>query len=354
MSGWTKRDRVMAVLNRDIPDRVPIFDYLINDDILEYFWGKPIPIGDEESWIRACSKCLDLCHPIIKGIPFEPGEVLLPDGTRRVYERWTSWDIPSSNWTLKDLVEKVKREIEEYEAYKPRLEEIEAYKEHVKRVNEWADGMVYIHIGISAAFLPGTIEQGIYLYADYPELVERWARAHDMATLRWIDAVADPDDSPVAIIWNDIAFKNSLIYPLTILEKLLFPAIFDFCHLLHSKGIKVIFHSDGNVSKAMNALINCGIDGFNPLEISAGMNYESFKEEYGDKIALVGGLDAVEVLSFGTPDMVISETKRFLEVAGRGGGLIAGSSSGQLDNSMSFENIMAYFETIWTHVYGKS
>ncbi len=64
---WTKKDRVMAVLNREIPDRVPIFDYLINDDILEHFGGKPIPIGDEEAWIRACSKYLDLCHPIIKG-----------------------------------------------------------------------------------------------------------------------------------------------------------------------------------------------------------------------------------------------------------------------------------------------
>ena len=165
--------------------------------------------------------------------------------------------------------------------------------------------------------------------------------------------MADPDCSPVAIIWNDIAFKNSLIYPVVLLEKLLFPSIYDFCHLLHSKGIKVIFHSDGNVGKVMNTLINCGIDGFNPLEISAGMDYESFKKEYGNKIALIGGLNAVEVLSFGTPGTVISETKHFLKVAGKGGGLIAGSSSGQLDNSMSFENIMAYFKTVWAHVYGR-
>ncbi|MGB9682620.1 MAG: uroporphyrinogen decarboxylase family protein [bacterium] len=117
------------------------------------------------------------------------------------------------------------------------------------------------------------------------------------------------------------------------------------------KGIKVIFHSDGNVSKAMDALICCGIDGFNPLEISAGMDYESFKEEYGNKIVLVGGLDAVEILSFATPEVVISETKRFLEIAGKGGGLISASSSGQLDNSMPFENIMASFETVWRYIY---
>ena len=348
---WTKRDRVLAVLNREIPDRVPIFDLLLNDDVLKYFYRKPITVGDEEAWIRASSKCLDLCHPAIKGMPFEPGEVLLPDGTRRVYERWTFWNIPPKNWTLEDLVEKIKTEIEEYEAYKPKPEDIKAYKEHVKRINEWADSMVYIHIGISAAFLPGTIEQGIYLYTDYPKLVERWARVRDKATLQWIEAVADPADSPVAIIWNDIAFKENLIYPISLLEKILFPSIYEFCHSLHSKGIKVIFHSDGNVSKAMDALISCGIDGFNPLEISAGMDYESFKGKYGDKIVLVGGLDAVEILSFATPEIVISETKRFLEIAGKGGGLISASSSGQLDNSMPFENIMAYFKTVWRYIY---
>lgn len=199
--------------------------------------------------------------------------------------------------------------------------------------------------------MPGTIEQGIYLYADYPELVERWAKVRDKATLQWIEAVADPNDSPVAIIWNDIAFKNNLIYPLWLLEKLLFPSIYEFCQLLHSKGIKVIFHSDGNVNRALNALVECGIDGFNPLETSAGMDYRTFKEEYGDRITLVGGLDAVEILSFATPEIVAAKTREYLEIAGKRGGLIAASSSGQLDNSMPFENILVYFETIWNWHY---
>jgi len=34
---------------------------------------------------------------------------------------------------------------------------------------------------------------------------------------------------------------------------------------------------------------------------------------------------------------------------GRGGRLIIGSSSGQLDNSMPFENVMAYFDTVRKH-----
>lgn len=135
------------------------------------------------------------------------------------------------------------------------------------------------------------------------------------------------------------------------MEKLLFPSIYEFYQILHSKGVKVIFHSDGDVSKVLDILVKCGIDGFNPLEISAGMSYESFKERYRDKIALVGGLDAVEILSLATPKEVISETKRYLETAGKGGGVITASSLRQLDNSMPFENIMAYFETVWNWHY---
>ncbi|MCX8169571.1 MAG: hypothetical protein N3D72_00605 [Candidatus Methanomethyliaceae archaeon] len=348
---WTSKERILAVLNKEVPDRVPIFDLLINDDVLKFFGGEYISTGNEENWIKACSRCLDLCHPMIEGMPFEPGEVLLPDGTRRVYERWTYWDIPFQSRTEENIIKNIKEQIDQYESYKPKIEEIELFKEKVKKINKLANDMVYIHLGLSAAFLPGTIEQGIYLYADHSELVERWVKARDKATLQWIDVIADPNDSPVAIIWNDIAFKNNLIYPPWLLEKLLFPSVYEFCQLLHSKGIKVIFHSDGNVNKALKFLIECGIDGFNPLEISAGMDYKLFKEEYGNKITLVGGLDAIEILSFATPEIVAIEVKKYLEIAGKKGGLIAASSSGQLDNSMPFENIMVYFETVWNWRY---
>ena len=64
-------------------------------------------------------------------------------------------------------------------------------------------------------------------------------------------------------------------------------------------------------------------------------------------MALVGGLDAVECLGLGSVDKVTTETKRLIDTAGKNGGLIAGSASGELDNSMPFENVMTYLETVW-------
>lgn len=344
---WKPKDRVMAVLSGEIPDRVPLFDYLIHDGILKYFGGKTIPIGDEEAMVRACSGCLDLCHPI--GVPFEPGEKVLPDGTRRVFERWMSWDIPPANRSLETLAEEIGRQIEEREAFRPDSKKILDFKSHAREVNSWAGDMVYIHMSSGCAVLPGTIEEGVYLYEDYPDLVERWVKASNRALMLWVEAVADPADSPVAINWNDIALKGALMYPLPLLERHLFPALTELCDLYHSKGMKLLFHSDGDVTQALPSLTACGIDAFNPLEISAGMDPRTYKAGFGRHTTLVGGVDAVDLLAFADPMTVASETRRFLKEAGRNGRLIAASSSGEIDDSMPFDNVMAYFETVWEH-----
>lgn len=349
--GWTKKDRVMAVLSGEIPDRVPIFECLIHDGILEHFGGKPIHPGDSEGVISASAGCLDICHPAL--VPQEPGEEILENGSRKINERWSSWEVPFPGRNLEVMAGEIKDEIDRLESYKVDCDEIRLLKKKFKinagKTNCLAGEMVYIHIGTGVRILPGTIEEGIYLYADYQALMERWNIAVNNAELRRIEIIADSEDSPVMINWTDIAFKNKLIYPPYMLEKLFYPHLEKCCHIAHSKGMKVIYHSDGYMNEAMQSIVNCGIDGFNPLEISAGMEYADFKGKYGNKVAIVGGLDAVDILAYGSVDKVIEETRRLLSIAGKDGGLIAASASGEIDNSMPMENVLAYFDTIWKY-----
>ncbi len=341
---WTPRERVLAVFAGEVPDRTPIFDYLIHDALLSRCHGAPIGIGDKEAVVRSCARFLDLCHPV--GVPLAEGTTLLPDGTKRVSERWMSWDIPPAGRDPEDLLPRIEREIEENEAYEPDPAKVAAFRTEAAATNAWAGDMVYLHIGTILPLLPGTIEEGIYLYADHPELIVRWSKAACRAVLRWVDAVADPALSPVAINWNDIALKGALLYPLELFETLLFPPLRALCDLYHDRGMKVIFHSDGDVSQALDRLVACGVDGFNPLEISAGMQVEDFFARYGRRTALVGGMDAVGSLAFGTPASVAADARRLVASAGTHGRLIAGSSSGEIDDSMPLENVLAYFEAI--------
>jgi hypothetical protein len=355
---WTRKDRVLAVLSGEIPDRVPIFECLMHDGALEHFGGAPIGVGDNDAFLHAASACLDLCHPLHP--PIEPGEDVLPDGSRIVRERWTTWTVPPRRRDPAGFLALVNREIEENEAFSLSEAEVAAWRAEARRRNALSGEMVLMHVGLSLAFLPGAgtarVEEGIYLSADQPELAQRWLRAWNRAQFLRADALLTADLCPVAIIWDDLGFKDKLFCSPATLQRDFFPALREMCDLLHGKGIKVVFHCDGNVTSILPELLACGIDGFNPLEISAGMDYTEFKDLVAQAsavvsdrtpVALVGGLDAVDVLAYGSVDRVVAETRRLLRVAGAGGGLIAASASGEIDNSMPLENVLAFWETVW-------
>ncbi|MCL2813828.1 MAG: hypothetical protein FWD23_04435 [Oscillospiraceae bacterium] len=348
---WTKLDRVMAALSGEMPDRTPIFDYMINDRVFEHYLGRSIIPGEQAAILQATSKFLDLCHPMPAA--YEPHEETLPDKTRRVFERWMVWDVYPKRGG-EEMVLSLKDGIEQLESANNRHfsdnDDAAAWKTEEEQKHIWAGDMVYISLGLGLPILPGrTIEENSFYLADCPKLCKQWNRLGTQSALRMAESHARESSSPVAIIWNDFAMKGGLIYPPRVLDEYFFPGLHEMVSILHANGIKAIFHSDGDVSKVFDRLVDCGIDGFNPLEISAGMEVSDFVGKYGKKVTLVGGMDAVNVLAFGTPETVANATKKLISEAGKNGRLIIGSSSGQLDNSMPFENIMSYFNTVQEH-----
>jgi len=90
-------------------------------------------------------------------------------------------------------------------------------------------------------------------------------------------------------VWGDIAFNKGMFFSPQMYREILRPFHVElFSHL----GEYMIYHTDGNVKKALPLLIEAGIKGLNPIEIKAGNNYFDIVDEYGDKIVLTGGVDA--------------------------------------------------------------
>jgi uroporphyrinogen-III decarboxylase len=345
---WTKSERVMAALSGERPDRTPIFDYLIHDGVFERYLGRPVIPGEQKAILQATAECLDLCHPMPAA--YEPHEETLPDGTYRRFERWMTWTVYPER-SGGEMVKSLKDDIENLKSTNHWLnpDDTASWKEDAEQKHAWAGDMVYINLGLWVPFLPGrNIEEESFYLTDYPDMCGEWNKLTTEAVLHMVQSRAEKSPAPAAIIWNDIAMKGGLIYPPYILEKYFFPGLHVLVSILHSNGIKAVFHSDGDVSAVFDRLIECGIDGFNPLEISAGMEVSHFFEKYGRKVALVGGLDAVDVLAFGNPETVAEAAKNLIHTAQKSGGsLIIGSSSGQLDDSMPLENVTAYFNTVW-------
>ena len=343
---WSKRDRVMAVLSGERPDRVPIFECVAHDGILERYHGGPMPVGDRPAVLRACREFLDLCHPAL--VPQAPATTTLPNGALRVAERWNTWERPVP---IPDMESALKREIEALEAHVPEDAEAQAaeFRRNVEACAADVGDMVYIHQGASCAVLPFDMEQGAYAYADHPDLVRRWNALANAQLHERMAAVADGHISPVCIVWNDIACKQRLLLAPVLLEELFYPALATLTDICHSRGVKVLFHSDGDVIEALARLADCGIDGFNPLEISAGMRPADFKAICGRRVALVGGIDAVDVLARGTPEQVAAATRELIDLFRDDGSLMVASASGEIDNSMPLANVTAMLETVWKY-----
>jgi uroporphyrinogen decarboxylase len=90
--------------------------------------------------------------------------------------------------------------------------------------------------------------------------------------------------------------------------------------------MKVIFHSDGNVTEIMDGLVDAGIDGFNPIDVAAGMDSYLLRKKYPELI-LVGGVDGKSLLLNGTIDEIRAETRKLIENLGRQGRLLIGSTT---------------------------
>ena len=334
----------MAALNGERPDRIPIFECVAHDGVLEHFGGKPIAVGDFKGVVCACSRFLDLCHPAL--VPREPAVIEHEDGGKDTIERWTSWT-SHRQLTPDEVPAALQEGIERAEAWRLDETAIQQLRLQSSEAQAYAGDMLYISYGTTTHICPFDLAQGFYAFADHPDLVRRWNRAVNDRTLREMDARADPGSVPVCILWNDIAAKGGLIYPPTLLDELFYPHLRQQIDLLHSRGIKVLFHSDGDATTALPELIDCGIDGFNPLEITAGMQVQRFQDICGGQVALVGGVDAVDVLARGTPQQVAAETGRLIDLFAGTGNLIVASASGQIDNSMPLENVLAMYETVW-------
>ena len=89
---------------------------------------------------------------------------------------------------------------------------------------------------------------------------------------------------------------------------------------------KVILHSDGNIGPLLDRFIDIGFDGINPVEPKAGLNVAALREQYGDRLALLGGIDNARLLPRGDREEIRRHALEVLS-AGREGGLVIGTHS---------------------------
>ncbi len=110
----------------------------------------------------------------------------------------------------------------------------------------------------------------------------------------------------------------------------------------YRSDLKVMFHSDGYITPLLADLIEIGVDVVHPLEPVEAMDLDQVKQDYGAQLAFLGSIDISHAMT-GTPEDVANEVRRRINQLGPGGGYILAPSN-HLQADVSPENIVTLFE----------
>ncbi len=137
-------------------------------------------------------------------------------------------------------------------------------------------------------------------------------------------------------------------------EELFVPQIREHVELTHSYNAYYDYYDDGKLAASMEMIADTGID---VLETCTPPPVGDFdlaeaKQKIGERTTIKGYVDLLYVVKHGTPELVEQTVREAMEIAAPGGGFIIGSSDSFREGT-PMENIDTYFEACKKHgLYG--
>ena len=109
------------------------------------------------------------------------------------------------------------------------------------------------------------------------------------------------------------------------------------------------YHSCGSILPVIDDLVEMGLDMLNPIQpLAVGMDADSLKERFGDRLAFHGGIDVQKLLPNGSVDDVRKEVVRVMDTLGTDGAYTV-CPAHAIQGDTPAENIMAIYDTALEH-----
>jgi len=145
-------------------------------------------------------------------------------------------------------------------------------------------------------------------------------------------------------IAEDMGAQEGLMFSPSQIKEFLVPRMKRMIDLAHSAGVYVFHHNDGAIRDILPTMVEIGIDLLNPIQWRcAGMDREGLKRDFGDRLVFHGGMDNQQTLVFGSVEEVRQEVADNLRILGAGGGYILAPCH-NIQVVSPPENIVAMYE----------
>jgi len=147
------------------------------------------------------------------------------------------------------------------------------------------------------------------------------------------------------LIGNDLGSQCNLLVSPQYINEFVLGGTKKLVEQAHRYGLKVVHHSCGAIRPIISDLIETGVDVIHPIQaLATGMEPEGLKNDFGDRVAFCGGVDAQHLLVNGRPEEIkdkVSELKRIFPT-----GLILSPSHEAILPDVPPENVEALFEAV--------
>ncbi|MEM2935554.1 MAG: uroporphyrinogen decarboxylase family protein [Candidatus Bathyarchaeia archaeon] len=340
----SSRERIVATLDLEEPDRVPITELSIFPTIIEAVTGQSATV---ESTVLCYEKLgMDMIPAAEKSNPL----------AYKTSEKGTwvdEWGIMWKNGAgMSQYIGgalKTPEDVKNFLPPDPDLpERIETVEETVKRVK----GKMAV-IGMLPGEKMGYLARGfvgftVDMYRN-PALAERLLDITAEYNVKLGRRMADCGVDALAIT-GDIADRDGPLFSPSLVRRFFIPCLKRMVRGLNKRNVPIVKHSDGNLNLILDDLVNTGIDALHSLEPIAGMEIKKVKEKYGHRICLIGNIDCSYTLCLKTPSETAQEVKECIRDASPGGGHIL-SSSNAFHSAVKIENIVAMIKA--SRDYGK-
>lgn len=352
---WTHRDRILALVNHEEPDRIGIgysaapevhkalkeFLGIENNDTLLEYLGVDLRYVSSKIKYKASEVCY--ADPTVEvtpegilkdiwGVGFVEKKTAIGTYVQLAYHPLQSIDSikdlelypwPTADlWDYSDIPNQIRR-LEGYPIF--------AHSRGFFEISWFMRGMDNFMIDLSLnPKLACALMDKVKRY-----LIDRIVKILEVAKGK-IDFVELNDD---------VGGQNGLLIHPDMWRRYIKPRMQEMIDVVHAYGTRIMYHSCGSVRTIIPDLIEIGVEILNPVQPRAvGMEPRKLKEDFGDKLTFYGTIDEQETLPYGKPEDVRTEVLERISYMAPGGGFII-SPCHSIQPDTSIENILTLYET---------
>jgi uroporphyrinogen decarboxylase len=374
----TSRQRVQAVLNHQIPDRVPIILGASNATGIKMkpYQGlkKILRIQGEDSYIydwpelgtaMPAESILQRLHSDVRPLLDRLPQAVMDRNQKRAphspcIDDWGigQTEIEPGVWFPGHHPIPDATTIKELEKYPwPDMDDpyrVALVKEQAKKLakdNQYAImATPWLMFPFERAFGMQGMDKFLLNLAMIPDFAEALLKKNTELCKTLLGHFLDECGENIDIIkiGDDLGTQERLLISPRMYRQMLKPLHAEIIELIkqHTKA-KIFFHSDGDIFDLIEDFIEIGVDILNPIQTSAGKmsDLAGLKARYQGRMVFCGAIDTQKVLPFGTPEDVRQEVKRVINLLGQGGEYMLASVH-TIMNEVPPENILAMVDAV--------